>query len=74
MKVSIRENKTDHGLTVLRVFRPRERAFALPGTAYETKSGYWIVYVPAVPADVVENEADAAFALQEYYDKVGGAK
>ena len=66
MKVSIRE-ETCNGLPSLRVYRPRERKFPLPGSAYCTKSGYWIIGLPNQPYDVVDCEADAAFALQEYY-------
>jgi len=72
MKVSIRESKLTDGLARLLIYRPRERAFSLSGSAYETKSGYWIVNIPHEPADVVDCKADAAMALQNHYAKQEG--
>jgi len=72
MRISIRESKSIDGLARLLVYRPRERTWALPGSAYETKSGYWIVYVPEQAADVVECKADAATTLQNHYAKQEG--
>jgi hypothetical protein len=66
MKVSIRESDCN-GMARLLAYRPRERAYALPGSAYETKSGRWIVHLPGQPADVVDDKAAAAAALQTYY-------
>jgi len=66
MKVSIRESQCGD-LARLMVYRPRERTFALSGSAYETKSGFWIINIPQQPADVVASKAIAAAKLQAYY-------
>ena len=69
MKISIREvTLSPLGLKILRVYAPRTRKDALPGTAHETKSGYWIVNIPGQIADVAECEGDAAFQLAKYYE------
>ena len=66
MKVSVREDTIGEGLARLLVYRPRGQK-SLAGSAYETKSGYWIVNIPNKVSDVVGCKADAAAALQEYY-------
>jgi len=67
MKVLIRTDKVN-GLARLMVYRPRERRWPLPGNAYETKSGRWIVTVPGEAPDVVDGVSQAADRLLAYYE------
>ena len=67
MKVSIREDQCN-GRARLMVYRPRERAYSLPGNAYETKSGFWIVTVLGEPPDVAYHKREATNRLLAYYE------
>jgi hypothetical protein len=69
MKVSVRYDEAPDGFGRLLVYRPRERTYSLPGSAYATQSGFWIINIPGKSADVVCTEKTARNRLLAYYDE-----
>jgi hypothetical protein len=67
VKIQLKRITMEHGGIHLAVYRPRERKFSLPGNAYSTPSGFWIVNIPGKPADVVDCASTAADQLIAYY-------